>query len=213
MITIKRFIFNPFQENTYLLYDETNECLIVDPGCYEDFEKQEFSGFIAQNKLKPVKLVNTHSHIDHILGNNFIINKYNIGLEIHREGKEFHNASKDHGLAFGMIIDKPIEPSGFLEDNSIINFGNSTLEVLYTPGHVDGHICLLSHEQKFVIVGDVLFQMSIGRTDLPTGDYDLLMNSIRDQLMVLPDDYIVYPGHGHETTIGYERMNNPFLNQ
>ncbi len=212
MIKIKQFVFNSFQENTYVLYNETGECIIVDPGCYEDFEKTQLQDFIKNNKLKPVKLINTHSHVDHILGNNFVINNYGINLTIHKEGLGFHKSARDHAMVFGLVLEKQIDPKDFVEEGDEISFGNSKLQVLYTPGHVDGHICLLSREQKFVIAGDVLFQMSIGRTDLPTGSFDLLIKNIREKLMTLSDDFVVYTGHGPETTIGFERKNNPFLN-
>lgn len=211
MIKVHKFTFNSFQENTYIVYDETGECIIVDPGCYESYEKEELESYIRDNKLKPVKLINTHSHVDHILGNNFVINTFNIGLYLHEKGLAFHKHSKDHGTVFGMNVEDPIDPAGYLKEGDIIKFGNSELEVLYTPGHVDGHICLLSDEGRFVIVGDVLFNMSIGRTDLPSGDYDMLMRNIIEKLMILPDDYTVYPGHMAETTIGFEKANNPFL--
>lgn len=211
MITVKKFVFNSFQENTYLLYDETKEGIIVDPGCYEDFEKRQFDEFISDNNIKLVRLINTHSHVDHILGNNHIIEKYNIGLEIHKSGLIIHQHVKDHGAAFGLIIDTPNEPINFLEEGDKIKFGNSEPDVIYTPGHVDGHICLVSHDDKFIIAGDVLFQMSIGRTDLPTGDFDLLINNIKEKILKLPDDFTVYPGHGPETTIGFEKKHNPYL--
>jgi len=211
MIKTHRFVFNSFQENTYLLFDETGECVIVDPGCYEDFEKDELSAYIRNYNLKPVTLVNTHSHIDHILGNNYVIDKYAIGLRIHESGLAMHRASRDHGTVFGLHVETPAGPESFLKEGDMVRFGHSALEVLYTPGHVDGHICLYSKAQNFVIVGDVLFRMSIGRTDLPTGDYDLLIGSITEKLFALPDDCVVYPGHGPETTIGFEKRNNPFL--
>lgn len=212
MIKIKQFVFNSFQENTYIMYDETGECIIVDPGCYEDFEKTQLQDFISNNNLKPVKLINTHSHVDHILGNNFVTDTYGLDLTIHKEGLDFHKSARDHAMVFGLVVEKQVEPKNFIDEGDEISFGNSKLEVLYTPGHVDGHICLLNRKQKFIIVGDVLFQMSIGRTDLPTGSYDLLLQNISEKLMTLPDDFVVYPGHGPETTIGYERKNNPFLN-
>lgn len=213
MITIKRFMFNPFQVNTFILYDETGECVIIDPGCYEDFEKEQLVKFIEDHNLKPKRLLNTHCHIDHLLGNNFVAEKYGLKPEVHREGVEFIKSATEQGMTFGLFVPAQTEPEDFFEEGDIIKFGNSELEVLYTPGHVDGHVCFLNRDQKFVIVGDVLFQMSIGRTDLPTGDTDLLLSNIREKLFTLPDDFTVYPGHGPETTIGFEKVNNPFLNQ
>ncbi len=211
MITIKKFVFNSFQVNTYVLFDETKECVIIDAACYEDFEKEELVEYIAKEGLKPVRLLDTHCHIDHILGNNFVADKYNLGIEIHRDGLPFHKGVKNHGVAFGIDLEPLTEPSNFLKEGDKVNFGNSELEVLYTPGHADGSVCFLNRKQKFVIVGDVLFNQSIGRTDLPTGDYDLLIKSIREKLFTLPDDFTVYPGHGPETSIGFEKVNNPYL--
>ncbi|MCK4408389.1 MAG: MBL fold metallo-hydrolase [Bacteroidales bacterium] len=211
MITVKKFVFNSFQVNTYVLFDETKECVIIDAACYEDFEKEELVEYIAKEGLKPVRLLDTHCHIDHILGNNFVADKYNLGIEIHRDGLPFHKGVKNHGVAFGFDLEPLTEPSNFFKDGDKIKFGNSELEVLYTPGHADGSVCFLNRKQKFVIVGDVLFNQSIGRTDLPTGDYDLLIKSIREKLFTLPDDFTVYPGHGPETSIGFEKVNNPYL--
>ena len=211
MITVKKFVFNSFQVNTYVLFDETKECVIIDAACYEDFEKEELVEYIAKEGLKPVRLLDTHCHIDHILGNNFVADKYNLGIEIHRDGLPFHKGVKSHGVAFGFDLEPLTEPSNFLKEGDKVKFGNSELEVLYTPGHADGSVCFLNRKQKFVIVGDVLFNQSIGRTDLPTGDYDLLIKSIREKLFTLSDDFTIYPGHGPETSIGFEKVNNPYL--
>lgn len=211
MITVKKFVFNSFQVNTYVLFDETKECVIIDAACYEDFEKEELVEYIAKEGLKPVRLLDTHCHIDHILGNNFVADKYNLGIEIHRDGLPFHKDVKNQGKAFGFDLEPLTEPGNFFKDGDKVKFGNSELEVLYTPGHADGSVCFLNRKQKFVIVGDVLFNQSIGRTDLPTGDYDLLIKSIREKLFTLPDDFTVYPGHGPETSIGFEKVNNPYF--
>jgi glyoxylase-like metal-dependent hydrolase (beta-lactamase superfamily II) len=211
MITIEKFVFNPFQENTYMLHDETKECIIIDPGCYEQSENEDFRKFIDTNELKPVKLVYTHCHVDHILGNNFIANTYNLKPEIHRAGLPFLNDVHKHGEMYGFTIEKCIPPEKFIEQGDSIHFGNSELTAVYTPGHVDGSLCFINYPQKFVIAGDVLFRDSIGRTDFPTGDFDLLMESIHNQLFTLEDDFTVYCGHGPETSIGYEKVNNPFI--
>ncbi|MDZ7742273.1 MAG: MBL fold metallo-hydrolase [Bacteroidota bacterium] len=211
MITIKKFVFNPFQVNTYLLYDETGECVIIDPGCYEEYEEEQLQDFIAEKSLKPVKLLNTHSHVDHILGNNFVARTYDLKPVIHKGGLGFHRAAPQHGEAFGMSISTQPEPADFIEEGDKIHFGSSALEVLYAPGHVDGHVCFLHHAQEFVIVGDVIFQMSIGRTDLPSGNMDLLLSNIREKILQLPDEFTLYPGHGPSTTVGFEKKNNPFL--
>jgi hydroxyacylglutathione hydrolase len=211
MITIQKFVYNPFQENTYLLFDETLECIIIDPGCYDQTEKDDFAEFIQSNKLKPVKLIYTHCHVDHMLGNNYVCRTFNLKPEIHKKGLPFLVNAHQQGKVYGFDLEKSIEPEKFIEDEEIIRFGKSKLRVVYTPGHADGSICLIGDDQKFVIAGDILFLDSIGRTDLPTGDYDLLTDSIHNRLFILDDDFTVYPGHGPETTIGYEKRHNPFV--
>ncbi|MBL4594487.1 MAG: MBL fold metallo-hydrolase [Flavobacteriales bacterium] len=213
MISIHYFTFNGFQENTYILFDEIKECVIIDPGCYSNEEEQELDKFITENELIPVKLLNTHCHIDHVLGNSFVASKYNIGLEIHENDLPTLHATPEYGHTFGFNIDKSPEPTTLLKDGDVIKFGNSELNVLYAPGHSAGHIIFVAQEEKFVINGDVLFQGSIGRTDLPGGDYNTLIESIKTKLLTLDDDFTVYSGHGPSTTIGFERSQNPFLNQ
>lgn len=211
MITIKKFPFNFFQVNTYVLHDETNECIIIDAGMEGQAEENEFSNYIDAMKLKPVLLVNTHAHIDHILGNSFVAEKYNLKLAAHPDCVPFISRAPAYAGTFGVQFGKVKEIDDFLDENTDITFGNSTLKVLHTPGHADGSLCFYSEEDKFVITGDVLFNQSIGRTDLPTGDYDLLKQSIWKKLFTLPDESVVYPGHGPETSIGYEKINNPFV--
>ncbi|MBN1339766.1 MAG: MBL fold metallo-hydrolase [Bacteroidales bacterium] len=211
MITVEKLVFNPFQENTYIVYDETKECIVVDPGCYDSYEEGQLHRFISSFDLKPVCLINTHCHIDHILGNNFIVNKYDLQQCIHKAGLNFLRDAHNHAKIYGIHPDPVNGPVRFLEDGDLVEFGQSSLQVLYTPGHADGSVCLLSKNDRFVITGDVLFRDSIGRTDFPTGDFDLLMQSIHDKLFVLDDDFTVYPGHGPETSIGYEKVNNPFI--
>lgn len=212
MIKIQTFVFNGFQENTYILYDETNEAVIIDPGCYSSSEQIELTNFITKNNLNVVKLLNTHCHIDHVLGNNFVCKKFNVDLNIHELDLATLNAITEYGHLYGFNVDKSPEPTHFLNDGDKITFGNSTLDVLFTPGHAPGHVVFVNHEQKFVINGDVLFKGSIGRTDLPGSDHNTLLNSIRIKLFVLPDDFTVHTGHGPTTTIGYEKKYNPFLN-
>lgn len=211
MITIKTLPFNPFSENTYVLSDETGECIIIDPGCFDSEEEQVLKAYIDQNQLRPVKLLNTHCHVDHVLGNYFVADTWKLGLEMHREDlpvlASFEKVCKMYGLPGGP---QP-EPAVFLEEGQQIKFGNSVLEILFTPGHAPGHIVFYQPAEKFLIGGDVLFQGSIGRTDLPGGDFDTLEKSIREKLYLLPDDITVYPGHGPTTTIGFEKRNNPFV--
>ena len=211
MITAKNFIFNPFRVNTYLLFDETKECIIIDPACMEEYEEKHLSEFIETQKLRPVRLFNTHAHIDHIAGNKFVAEKYKIGLDVHKKSLSFIRSAKEHASAFGFDDLETIEPSAFIDDGDTIKFGHSELKVLYTPGHADGSISFYAEKEKFVIVGDVLFNGSIGRTDLPTGNYNILIEGIKNKLLVLPESTLVYPGHGSFTTIKHEKYYNPFL--
>ncbi len=211
MISIKTFVFGPFQENTYLLYDETKECVIIDPGCYDSKEQAELETFISSNNLKPVKLLNTHCHLDHIFGNGFTAAKYNLNLEINKDETPVFASYLSSSNMYGFNAAPSPSPSAYLKENDIIKFGNSTLEMLFTPGHTPGSITFYNSKQKFMITGDVLFYGSIGRSDLPGGDSETLISSIKNKLLPLGDDYKVYCGHGPSTTIGFERMNNPFL--
>jgi hydroxyacylglutathione hydrolase len=212
MITVKTLVFNPFQVNMYLLYDETNECVIIDAACLNSDEESILAEFISSHNLRPVHLISTHPHIDHVAGNKFVSNHYNIELTIHKDSLPILRGIKGYAAAFGFDEIEYKEPKKFIEENEIIHFGTSELKVLYTPGHANGSICLYAEKDNFVIVGDVLFNEGIGRTDFPTGNHKLLLNSIRNKLFTLPDDTIVYPGHGTTTTIGWEKKNNPFLN-
>jgi glyoxylase-like metal-dependent hydrolase (beta-lactamase superfamily II) len=209
---IKQFVFNDFQENTYIVYDEkTKACFIIDPGCYTNTEQQTLKSFITANGLKPKKLLNTHCHIDHVFGNNFVAKTFGIDLAIHKNDLATLQAVPDYAPVYGFSVEPSVEPKEFLEDKQIIGLGDESFEVLYVPGHSAGHVAFVNHQQKFVISGDVLFYGSIGRTDLPGGDYNTLINSIKSKLFPLGDDYTVYSGHGPATSIGFERVNNPFL--
>lgn len=212
MISIQLFVFNPFQENTYVLFDETKECIIIDPGCYEDFEKQEIAAFISTNQLKPVKLLNTHCHIDHILGNNFISGKYNLKLEIHKSDLPVLRSAPIVGPMYGINVEPSPDPEIFLKEGDKVKFGSSEVEILFTPGHSPGSIAFYNKDENFAVSGDVLFQQSIGRTDLPGGDFNTLIKSIKEKLFLLDDKMNIFPGHGHQTTIGFEKKHNPFLN-
>lgn len=211
MIKIEKFVFNPFQENTYLLFDETKECVIIDPGCLQEDEQNALTKFIELHELKVVSLLFTHSHVDHIFGTNYIADKYQLKPRIHKAGLPIYESVTEHAKMYGFEIADLLPPEIDLEDGMEINFGNSTLKVVYTPGHADGSVCFIGDEDTFVITGDVLFKDSIGRTDFPTGDFDILMESIHQKLFILDDDFVVYPGHGPETSIGYEKVNNPFI--
>lgn len=197
--------------NAYLLYDETGEGVLIDAGNSNDDELQEIVSFVEQENIALKKLLNTHGHIDHIVGNDAIIKQFGLDLYAHKAGLVFYETVGEYGASLGYKIDSTHMPDVYLEDGDKVKFGNTTLQVLYTPGHADGSICFYSEEDKIVVVGDVLFQQSIGRTDLPTGDYDLLAESIRTKLYTLPDDTVVLPGHGPSTRISYEKMDNPFV--
>ncbi len=211
MIKIKVFQFNPIQVNTFVLYDDSKECVIIDPGCYGKDEEDELAKFIEQEHLKPVKLLNTHAHTDHILGNNFVINKYKLQPETHSGSEYLLKNAKSWGAMLGFNIENSKISSKYLNDGDIIKFGDSELIVAFTPGHADGSICFINKAEKFVISGDVLFAGSIGRTDLPSGSFELLEKSIKEKLYTLDDDYSVYPGHGPATTIGEEKRHNPYI--
>ena len=211
MIKIERLVFNPFQENTYLIYDESGECAIIDPGCSNVQENDELDKFISDNSLKPVVHLYTHCHIDHVLGISHVNKQYGLLPLMHPESLKILQTVPSQGRMFGVDIDQIVQPMNFINDGDTIKVGSFALEVLYTPGHVDGHVCFVNHFGRFVIVGDVLFLGSIGRTDLLTGDFDLLEKSIKTKLYTLPQDYVVYPGHGPQTTIGHEMFNNPFV--
>lgn len=205
------FTFNPFSENTYILYDETKECIIIDPGCSNQEEEQTLADFIEANNLKPVKLVNTHCHIDHVLGNKFVSEKYNLPLTSHKGEAMVLAMQPQISSMYGIAYDPSPEITLFLEDGAELKFGNTTLNVLYTPGHSPASISFYNKKNRVVIGGDVLFQGSIGRTDLPGGDFDTLEKSIKQKFYVLPDDVTVFSGHGPSTTIGVEKRTNPFV--
>jgi len=211
MITIKKFTFNPFQENTYLLFDETKECVVIDPGCYGPKEKAHLVNFIKENSLKPVKLLNTHCHIDHIQGNYIISKEFNLKLETNKLEIPVLKQSPTWGLQYGIKGDLSPEIEVFLDEGDQVKFGNSILDVIFVPGHSPGHIAFISHEDKFIINGDVLFKGSFGRYDLPGGNIYTLSKSIQEKLFSLPDEYLVYAGHMGETTIGEEKSSNPIL--
>ena len=211
MIKIQKFVFNLFQVNSYVLQEESGECVIIDAACYETSEKEEVKEFIEKNNLRLVRNLNTHCHIDHIFGNDFIAETFGIYPEYHEASVSLLVSAREIAGSFGYIMNGIPVPARYLKDNEKITFGTSVLEVLYTPGHADGSVSFYNKKQGFVITGDVLFRDTIGRTDLPSGNFDLLMKSIREKLFTLPDDTMVYAGHGPETTIGYEKLNNPFI--
>ena len=212
MTTIKSFCFGPFSENTYLLINEDKKCWIIDPGFYGQNERNLFVNYLEQNEIQPVRLLNTHCHLDHIFGNDFLRKKYNLDLEIHQLEIPILAAAPQIGRMYGVPLDEQKPADLFIEDNAVLDFFGTQIIVFLTPGHSPGSICFYNKKEQFIIVGDVLFNGSIGRTDLPGGDYDTLISSIKNRLLVLDDEVVVYNGHGPKTTIGNERRNNPFLN-
>ena len=210
MVRVQSFVFNPFQENTFVLYDETKECIIIDPGCSDEQENLELRRFIDQQKLKVKLLVNTHCHIDHVLGNRFIRDTYKVNLLIHRAEEPVLKAAEVYAPSYGFHDYQHQAPDAFLEEGDMIVVGNQSFQVLLVPGHSPGHVAFYSENNRLLIGGDVLFYNSVGRTDLPGGNHHLLISSIHNKLFTLPDHVKVYPGHGPETTIGFEKKTNPF---
>ena len=209
---IKTFTFNQFLENTIIVSDSTNECIIIDPGCYNDEEKKILENYITKNNLNPVKLINTHCHIDHILGNNFVSRNWGIDLEINEKDLDLLNNADQIAKIYGFTnYERSPMPKKFINEDDIVNFGISELKVIFTPGHAPGHISLYSEKDNLIISGDVIFQNSIGRTDLPGGNFNTLIKSIKNKILSLDDNVIIYCGHGPNTTVGNERRNNPFL--
>lgn len=211
MLHIKSFEFNPIQENTYLIYNGFNECAIIDPGCYFDHEKDELVRFIEDNNLVPKLLLNTHCHLDHVFGNHFIAEKYGLTLRIHENEIPVIRFAPASGLMYNLPFDNYTGEYDFIKEGEEIFLGEDKLFAQLTPGHSPGSISFYHEVGKFVISGDALFFRSIGRTDLPLGNHEQLLASIKAQLLSLPDDTAVYSGHGPATSIGAERLHNPFL--
>jgi glyoxylase-like metal-dependent hydrolase (beta-lactamase superfamily II) len=211
MLSVKTFTFNPVQENTYVLYNEAGQCCIIDPGCYFPEEKEELKNFIETTGLKPLLLLNTHCHLDHVFGNKWVAETWELTLHIHEKEKPVLDFAPQAGQMWQLPFDNYEGELIYLKEDTSIKLGKDVLEIRFTPGHSPGSICFYHEPGGFVIGGDVLFNGSIGRTDLPGGDYNTLINSIQTQLFTLPDDTKVYSGHGPVTTVGFEKMNNPFV--
>lgn len=212
MLYTQSFTFNPFQENTWLVWNDNRDCIIIDPGCYTSAEKEVLRRFIEENKLNPLRLLNTHCHIDHVLGNPFVSKQYSLVPEIHSLDKSLLDAVENYGHMWGIQSESQPEPNCSLDKLEPILLGTDVLQVIFTPGHAPGHVAFYSESQQFVIAGDVLFRESIGRTDLPGGNHAQLLDTIRTKLFTLNDNVEVHCGHGPSTSIGHERRFNPFLN-
>jgi len=212
MLKIKCFVFSPIQENTYVLYNESNQAIIIDPGCYFDYEKEKLYAFITESGLTPQMLLNTHCHLDHVFGNKDIAAAYGLTLRIQEKEKKLLDYAPTSGLMYDLPFENYTGACEWLKEGDTIGLGTDELKVIEAPGHSPGHICFYCAEQHFIISGDVLFNRSIGRTDLPGGNHQQLIDNIRRKLLVLPEKTIVYSGHGPVTTIGEEKRENPFLN-
>jgi hydroxyacylglutathione hydrolase len=211
-MTIQKFIFNDFQENTLILSDENKNCVIFDPGCYYPEERDEFRNYISQNNLKPLALLNTHCHIDHILGNAWVIEEYQVPFYMHEADLTTLNAVPNYAPMYGFVGFEPSpQPTHLVNHGDSLEFGNMRFEVLFTPGHAPGHVVYYNSKNQIVINGDVLFKGSFGRFDLPNGDLLTLKKSITEIMFSLPDETVVVCGHGPETTIGQEKVSNPIL--
>ncbi len=211
MIKIKSFAFNPFQTNTYILSDNSGEAIVIDPAFAQSFEEDEFDNYLKQNNLKLVGAYNTHLHFDHCFGARYVKQQYGISYAAHPAGLRFIQGAAKQASVYGIQIPEIEIPAIEITENDTIKFGNNELRILNTPGHAAGSLCFVSDNERFVITGDVLFRESIGRTDLPTGNLDLLLESIHNKLFTLDGDFKVYPGHGPSTTIAEEIIGNPFL--
>lgn len=211
-MTIKSFTFNPIQENTYVVHDETGEAIVIDAGCYYDNEKQELKAYIEDNKLQLKRVINTHLHFDHQFGNKFLFDQYGIMPEAHKDDEFLLEGVKAKTMIYGFPIQEDAQPLGsYIEEHQEIKFGNICLRSIHVPGHAPGHLVFYAEKEKVLFAGDVLFKGSVGRTDLDRGDYKALIKNITNKLLILPDDTVVYPGHGPATTIGAEKTSNPYL--
>lgn len=208
---IKTFHFNPIMVNTYIMSDETCEAVIVDPGNCQMYEDEQIREYVASKKLKIKYLINTHPHIDHIAGNPWCVEEYHPQVLLHEAGMPIYKKAYAYAAAFGLDVEKMPEPDQYLKEGDVVTFGNQQLKVFYTPGHCDGSICLYSADNKLILTGDLIFELSVGRSDLPTGNEALLQQSIREKILTLDDEVKILSGHGDPTTVGRERRGNPYL--
>jgi glyoxylase-like metal-dependent hydrolase (beta-lactamase superfamily II) len=211
MIKLKHFVFNELEVNSFVLNDESGACIIIDPGCKIPVQQQNMKQYIAENNLHPECIMLTHGHFDHVAGLAWAKNEFSCPLLMHKDDLFLVKDAVQHASLFGINLEKPPLPDRFLEEGDHIDLGTDGISILHVPGHSPGSICLYMPFEKLLICGDVLFKGSIGRTDLFGGDYDLLIRGIKEKLMTLPGDTVVWSGHGPSTTIGAEHDTNPFL--
>jgi glyoxylase-like metal-dependent hydrolase (beta-lactamase superfamily II) len=201
----------PFQENTYILVNDDKECILIDPGCYDSNDRERLKSFIESKDLKPVRLINTHCHIDHIFGWNFVYKTWGLKPEYTEKDQVLVDTATQHATMYGLNMDVLPEAGGYLPEEGILKWGDIELEILFCPGHAPGHICFYHKETKTLVAGDVIFRLSIGRTDLPYCNHEDLLESIRTKIYTLPGDVEIYPGHGPKTRVDFEMQNNPFV--
>jgi len=209
-MNIDILVYSPFQVNTYIISDQTNECIIIDPACYTEKECLHLQNFLTKKSLKPVLLLNTHTHLDHIFGNNFVCKTYNLKSKIGIDGKEIFDRAPVVAQNYGLNMQAQDEPGEYISEKNTLEFGNSALRIFDLPGHCPGSLVFYNIKEKFAIVGDVIFDGSIGRTDLPGGNFDTLISGIKNKIYTMPDDLVLYPGHGKKTTVKKEKLTNPF---
>ncbi len=212
MLNVKKFTFNPFSENTYVVTDEFKNAVIIDPGCYYKAEQNEIDSYILKNNLKLKSILHTHSHLDHMFGTAYFADKYNLDLWICKEDLVTYQSYDKVCEVYGIPITFSPNPTPkFFDLKQLIQIEGIKFEILFVPGHSPGHVAFYNQENNFLINGDCLFENSIGRTDLPGGNHQQLIDSIKNEIFMLPDETLVYCGHGNETTIKAEKSSNPFL--
>jgi len=212
MLKVHTLIYSPWQENTYVISADNGDCIIIDPGCLTADEQQHLVSFLTTNNFTPKKLLNTHLHLDHVFGNRFVCERYNLGAEAHEDDEFWIEQTVPYAAQMGMQLEQnPPALKGYLKHNQEIEFGGSIIKVLHIPGHSPGGVALYCEKEGFVIAGDVLFRESVGRADLPGGDFDTLIAGIKQHLLTLPMNTIVYSGHGPTTTIEHESKHNMFF--
>lgn len=209
---IKRVVFNPFRENTYLVWDATNEAIVIDAGNMSESENAMFKELISSLGVKPVMAVNTHGHFDHTQGVKWLKEEYGVEFACSSKDKFLIDVSSG-GVVYGLKCNEVPEIDVDLDSVDSVKFGDTELRIIKTPGHTPGHVVLFNEKERVLFTGDTLFKESIGRTDLPGGDYSWIMKSILEEVVPLGDDVVIYPGHEDSSTIGHETLYNPFITE